>query len=100
MPERLSEDAVRHVAQLAQLQLTNEEIQTFTGQLGAILGHADDIEALDIADVPPSTHALPITNVFREDVVVPSLTQTEALSGAPAAEDGQFRVPRILGGEQ
>lgn len=98
--ERLTEEQVRHVAQLAQLQLTDDEIHTFTGQLGAILGHARDIEGLDIAQVSPATHAIPLVNVLREDVPRPSLDRDEVLASAPSAEDGRFRVPRILGEEQ
>ncbi len=100
MAEKLSEEAVRHVANLAQLALSDDEVHVFTEQLSAILGHARDIEALDIADVPPSTHAVPVTNAFREDEIRPSLDREEVLASAPVAEDGRFSVPRILGGEQ
>lgn len=100
MAEKLSEEAVRHVAGLAQLNVTDEEVHIFTEQLGAILGHARDIEALDIADVPPSTHAVPVTNVFREDEPRPSLDRDEVIAQAPDGEAGQFNVPKILGGEQ
>ena len=100
MAEQLSEQAVRHVAGLAQLDLTDDEVHVFTEQLAAVLRHARDIEALDIADVPPSTHAVPVTNVFREDEPRPSLDRDEVIAQAPDGEDGQFNVPRILGGEQ
>ncbi|MCU1448029.1 MAG: aspartyl/glutamyl-tRNA(Asn/Gln) amidotransferase subunit [Acidimicrobiales bacterium] len=93
----ISRDDVAHVARLARLDLTEEEIEQFTGQLGAVLEHAADIAALDIADVPPTAHPLPLVNVLRDDVPVPSLDREEVLSQAPAAEDGRFRVPRILG---
>ncbi len=100
MPDRLSPETVRHVASLARLDITDEEVEQFTEQLGAILSHAQDVEALDIADVPPTTHALPLENVLREDTVRPSLEREVVLAEAPAAESGQFRVPRILGEEQ
>jgi len=100
MSERLSAETVRHVASLARLEISDQEVEMFTEQLGNILGHAADIEALDIADVPPSTHAVPVVNVFRDDVVQPSLDREEVLAQAPQAEAGQFRVPRILGEEQ
>lgn len=99
MAESLSQDAVRHVAELARLDLTDEEVAAFTDQLGAVLEHAADIEALDIEDVEPTTHALPITNVLRKDVIEPSLDRDVVLGQAPASESGQFRVPKILGEE-
>ena len=99
MAERLSEDVVRHVATLARLDITDEEVTLFAEQLSDFFQHAQDVEALDIADVPPTTHALPLTNVLREDVVTPSLDRDVVLEQAPAAEAGQFRVPRILGEE-
>lgn len=99
MSENLSTETVRHVADLARLELTEDEIKQFTDQLGVVLQHAQDIEALDIADVPPSTHAVPVVNVFRDDVVRPVLDRDEVLGAAPQAEDGRFRVPRILGEE-
>jgi len=93
----ISRDDAAHVARLARLDLTDDELERFTGQLGAVLEHAADIAALDIADVPPTAHPLPLVNVLREDVPVPSLDRDEVLAQAPAAEDGRFKVPRILG---
>ncbi|MEO0493559.1 MAG: Asp-tRNA(Asn)/Glu-tRNA(Gln) amidotransferase subunit GatC, partial [Actinomycetota bacterium] len=78
---------------------SDAEIDEFTGQLGDILEHAADIEALDVGDVEPTSHPLPMVNVLRPDVVVPALDREALLSQAPAAEDGQFRVPPILGEE-
>ncbi len=99
MSERLTAETVRHVASLARLDITDAEVEQFTQQLGDILQHAADVEALDIADVPPTTHALPLENVLRPDEVRESLDRDVVLSQAPAAEDGRFRVPRILGEE-
>jgi len=93
----ISPDDVAHVARLARLDLTDEELVRFTGQLGAVLEHAADIAALDIADVPPTAHPLPLTNVLRPDEPQASLDREEVLAQAPATEDGRFRVPRILG---
>ncbi|GJM37206.1 MAG: glutamyl-tRNA(Gln) amidotransferase subunit C [Acidimicrobiales bacterium] len=90
---------MEHVARLARLELTDEEIELFTGQLGDILEHAADIEALDVGDIAPTSHPLPIVNVFRTDEVVPSLDRDEVLGQAPVAESGQFRVPPVLGEE-
>jgi aspartyl-tRNA(Asn)/glutamyl-tRNA(Gln) amidotransferase subunit C len=93
----ISRDDAAHVARLARLDLTDDELERFTGQLGAVLEHAADIAALDIADVPPTAHPLPLKNVLRADEPVASLDRDEVLDQAPAAEDGRFRVPRILG---
>jgi aspartyl-tRNA(Asn)/glutamyl-tRNA(Gln) amidotransferase subunit C len=90
---------VAHLATLARLALTDEELDHFGDQLAVIIGAVSRIGDLETADVPPTSHALPLTNVVREDVVRPGLTQEQALAGAPAAEDGRFRVPRILGEE-
>ena len=97
MPARISRDDVAHVARLARLELTADELERFTEQLGAVLDHAADVEALDVGDVPPTAHPLPLRNVFRDDVPRPSLDREEVLSQAPAAEDGRFRVPPVLG---
>ena len=93
----ISRDDVAHVARLARLELTDDELDTFTGQLAAVLDHAQDVEALDLADVPPTDHPLPLGNVLRPDVVGPTLSPDDALAAAPQAEDGRFRVPTILG---
>lgn len=94
---RITEDDVRHVAKLARLDVTDDEVALFTGQLEAVLQHAQDVEALDVAGVPPTAHPLPLRNVFRDDVPRPSLDRDEVLAMAPAADDRRFRVPRILG---
>ena len=96
---RITEDDVRHVARLARLDVTDDEVTLFAEQLEAVLEHAQDVEALDTADVPPTAHPLPVKNVFRDDVVRPSLDRAEVLAMAPAAEDDRFKVPRILGEE-
>ena len=94
---RITTDEVAHVAQLARLKLTDEELERFTGQLAAVLEHARDVEALDTAGVPPTAHPLPLVNVLREDEVAESLDRAEVLAAAPAVEEDRFRVPRILG---
>ena len=97
MTEHLTRETVAHVARLARLDVTDDELEMFTTQLGAVLDYAADIEKLDTADVPPTAHPLPLENVLRDDVVEPSLDREEVLSQAPSAEDDRFRVPRILG---
>jgi aspartyl-tRNA(Asn)/glutamyl-tRNA(Gln) amidotransferase subunit C len=99
MADRLTRDDVTHVARLARLRLTDDELDAFTAQLGKVLDHAADIEALDISDVPPTAHPYPLENVLRPDAVGPTLDRAEVLAQAPAAEADQFRVPPILGEE-
>jgi aspartyl-tRNA(Asn)/glutamyl-tRNA(Gln) amidotransferase subunit C len=89
---------VEHVARLARLALTDDEIEQFTRELGVILDHADQVAALDLHDVPPTAHPLPLVNVLRADAARHGLDRDEVLSMAPEAEDGRFRVPRILDG--
>ncbi|HVV09879.1 Asp-tRNA(Asn)/Glu-tRNA(Gln) amidotransferase subunit GatC [Amycolatopsis sp.] len=96
----ISRDEVAHLAKLARLAVTDEELDVFAGQLDQILDAVAKVGEVAADEIPPTSHAVPLTNVFREDVVRPGLTQQQALSGAPAAEDGRFRVPRILGEEQ
>jgi aspartyl-tRNA(Asn)/glutamyl-tRNA(Gln) amidotransferase subunit C len=95
--ERISTEQVAHVARLARLDLTPEELEHYTDQLAAILDHAADIEALDLDGVEPMTHPVPLRNVLRQDVEVPCLDRDEVLAAAPAAESGRFKVPPILG---
>lgn len=97
MSERISTEQVAHVARLARLDLTADELDHYTDQLAAILDHAADIEALDLDGVEPMTHPVPLRNVLREDVEVPCLDRDEVLAAAPAAESGRFKVPPILG---
>ena len=99
MFERITRGDVEHVARLARLELTDDEIDLFTGQLGDILEHAADIEALDVGDVEPMSHPLPIVDVTRADEVVTSVDRDEVLAQAPAVQAGQFRVPPVLGEE-
>ena len=97
MSRPISTEDVAHVATLARLRLSDDELERFTDQLAAVLEHARDVEALDTAGVPPTAHPLPLVNVLRDDVVAPSLDRDEVLGQAPAVEADRFRVPRILG---
>ena len=99
MSERITRADVAHVAALARLAVTDAELDEYTRQLGAVLDHAADVEALDVADVPPTAHPYPLANVLRADVVTPTLDRDEVLAQAPAAADGRFAVPAILGEE-
>ena len=87
---------VDHVARLARLALTSEERERFRRQLGIILEHAERVGEVAAEDVPPTSHPVPRTNVYRPDEVGPCLTTEEALAGAPEVEDGRFKVPPIL----
>ena len=95
MPE-ITREQVAHLADLARIDLSDAELDHLAPQLSVILDSVAAIQGVAGDDVPPTSPALPLTNVFREDVVVPGLTAEEALSGAPAVEDHRFSVPRIL----
>jgi aspartyl-tRNA(Asn)/glutamyl-tRNA(Gln) amidotransferase subunit C len=96
MPE-ITRDEVAHLARLSRLALDDTELDALSEQLDVILAAVAKIgEVSDAADVPPTTHAVPLENVARPDVVRPSLPRDAVLAGAPDAEDGRFRVPRIL----
>lgn len=92
----LTRDEVLHVAQLARLSLKPEEVDLFTRQLNDILEYMEKLQAADTAGVPPLAHVAPLADVFREDVVKPSLDRELSLKNAPAREDGNFVVPRII----
>jgi aspartyl-tRNA(Asn)/glutamyl-tRNA(Gln) amidotransferase subunit C len=99
MPE-ITRDEVAHLARLSRLALDDAELDALAAELGIILGAVAQIsQVTGAADVLPTTHAVPVENVTRPDVVAPSLARDDVLAGAPAAEDGRFRVPRILDDE-
>jgi aspartyl-tRNA(Asn)/glutamyl-tRNA(Gln) amidotransferase subunit C len=92
----ISREEVAHLARLARLAVNETELNTFAGQLDVILQAVARVGEVAAADIPPTSHSVPLTNILRDDVVKPGLTREEALSGAPDAADGRFRVPRIL----
>jgi len=92
----ITENDVKYIANLARLELTDKEIEYFTGQLSSIINYVDQLKELDTANIEPTTHAMPIQNVFREDAVKPSLKVEDALKNAPAKEGNLFKVPRII----
>lgn len=96
----LTSDDVRHVARLARLALTDDEVDALGSQLSNILAYAEKVGEVAVEDVPPTSHPYPLRNVWREDIARPSLDPAEAISTAPRAEDGRFQVPRIVGGEE
>ena len=87
---------VEHVARLARLELTDEEKERMRAQLDSILTYIDKLNELDTSTVEPTSHVLPMMNIFRDDEVRPSLSQEETLANAPDRQDLFFRVPRIL----
>ncbi len=97
---RISRADVAHLARLARLAVTDDELDVFAGQLDVILGAVARVAEVAADDIPPTTHAVPLTNVLRTDEVRPSLDRDAVLSQAPSAEDGRFRVPRILDDEE
>ena len=100
MTVEITRDEVAHLADLARIDLSDAELDHLAPQLSVILESVASISGVAGDDIPPTSHALPLTNVFRDDVVVPGLTAEQALSGAPAQEQQRFSVPRILGDEQ
>ena len=99
-PAAISRDEVAHLADLARIDLSDSELDHLAPQLSVILESVASINDVASDDIPPTSHALPLTNVFRDDVVRPGLTAEEALSGAPEVAHQRFKVPRILGDEQ
>ncbi len=95
----ISEEQVRHVALLARLALTDEQVRVLAGQLSTILDHVETIQELNLAGVLPTAHALAVTNAQRPDEVVPGLSQEQALRNAPKQRDGYFVIPRIAGAD-
>ena len=89
-------DLVRHLANLARIELDESEVVRFTEQLGVILDSVAKISSAIDENTPTTSHPIPLTNVFREDVIEPSLSQEQALSGAPDQGQGRFRVAAIL----
>jgi aspartyl-tRNA(Asn)/glutamyl-tRNA(Gln) amidotransferase subunit C len=96
---QISRDEVAHLARQARLALTDDELESYAGQLDAILDHVSQIQAVDVAGVVPTGNPLTDVNASRPDVVEPCLTQEQALAQAPKAVDGRFAVPRILEAE-
>jgi aspartyl-tRNA(Asn)/glutamyl-tRNA(Gln) amidotransferase subunit C len=92
----ITRDEVAHLAMLARLALTDAELDHFAGQLDQIIGAVARVQEVAADGIPPMTHAVPLTNVLRDDQIRPPLTPEQALACAPASEQARFRVPRIL----
>ena len=96
----MTPDAVRRLAGLARIALSDEEITKLAGELGAIVSAVETVQSVAGDDVPPTSHPIPLGNVFRNDIVGDTLTTDEALAGAPDHDGTRFRVTAILGDEQ
>jgi len=95
----ISRDDVAHLAKLARIEMNDAKLDHLAQEMDVILGAVARVQEVAAADVPPTSHPIPVNNVVREDVVRPSLTPGEALSGAPAQAEDRFKVPQILGEE-
>jgi len=95
----ISRDEVANLARLARITMSDAELDHLAGEMDVILGAVARVQEVAGSDVLPTSHPLAVNNVTREDLVLPSLTQAEALSGAPASDEGRFKVPQILGEE-
>jgi len=96
MAQKIDQIQVRKVAKLSRLELTDQEVQEFTGQLGAILEYVEKMNELDTEIVEPLAHCLPISNVFRQDSIKESLGTEKTLANAPQRDEVFFKVPKIL----
>lgn len=92
----ISASDIKHVALLARLNISDEELEAYTTKLNDILESVEKLNELDTEDVVPTAHILPVVNVFREDEVLESIDREEAIKGAPDVYEGQFRVPKIV----
>ena len=97
MPQRLTEDEVRHVAKLSRLRLNDDEVRHFTSQLAAVLDYVSRLNELDVENVEPMAHAMDVTNVLRPDEPATPLSIEAVLANAPDRDDPFFKVPKVLG---
>lgn len=95
----ISREDVAHLARLARIEMSDPELDHLAQELKLILGAVARVQEVATSDVPPTSHPIPVNNVVREDIVRPSLSPVEALSGAPAQTEDRFKVPQILGEE-
>ncbi|HEV8025272.1 MAG TPA: Asp-tRNA(Asn)/Glu-tRNA(Gln) amidotransferase subunit GatC [Candidatus Nanopelagicales bacterium] len=95
----ITREEVEHLARLARLELSEGETDHYAEQLSAIVDAVARVSEVTAEEIPPTSHPIPVTNVFREDVARPGLDRNEIAAAAPAWEDERFRVPRILGEE-
>ncbi len=94
--EEISEERVRHVALLSRLELTDDEVSRFSSELTGVIHHINKLEELNLTDIEPTSHPMPLTDVVRQDVVEPSLSNGASVANAPEEQDGCFKVPQII----
>jgi aspartyl-tRNA(Asn)/glutamyl-tRNA(Gln) amidotransferase subunit C len=99
-PAKITPEQVRHVARLSRLALDEAHLQRFAGQIESILEYVAQIDKVDVTGVEPMAHAVPLSNVFREDVAGPSLPLDKVLQNAPETDGPFFKVPKIIGGDE
>ena len=92
----ISKEDVKYVAALARIDVPQDRLEGFTKTLGAIVQYVEQLQKLDVSNVKPTSHAVPVGNVFRPDVIKPSLSNQEAMAIAVAAKDGSFKVPLVI----
>ncbi len=92
----INKDTVKYTANLARIELSDEELEHFTGQLDKILAYVDKLNTLNVADLKPTSHVLKMKNVYREDARKNSLPVSEAIKNAPSRENNLFKVPKII----
>lgn len=92
----IKDDVVRYVARLARIKLSEKEVKLFAQQLDQILAYVDKLKKLDVKDIPPTSHVMVLTNVFRKDEIKPSLSKEEVLKNVPQKKGDFFKVPRII----
>ena len=92
----INRDAVKYTADLARIELSDRELDHFTGQLDRILAYVEKLNTLNVANLEPTSHVLEMKNVYREDVVKASLAASEAIKNSPAKENNLFKVPKII----
>ncbi|MFP3999799.1 MAG: Asp-tRNA(Asn)/Glu-tRNA(Gln) amidotransferase subunit GatC [Desulfobacterales bacterium] len=93
---KITKDQVRHVAELARLDIEDRDLDRFCRDLGEILEYAESLGRVDTTKIPPTSHAVEISNAFRQDIVAKHLDREEALKNAPESEEGSFAVPRVI----
>lgn len=93
---KLTKDDVVYVAELARLEFNDDELKVFSDQLTSILDYAEKLNELDTSNIMPTAHVLPVNNVLREDVVIPSLDREKVLQNAPDQQNGCFKVPKVI----
>ncbi|MEW6117839.1 MAG: Asp-tRNA(Asn)/Glu-tRNA(Gln) amidotransferase subunit GatC [Nitrospirota bacterium] len=93
---KITKDEVRHIAKLSRLALNEDEVEIFSTQLSAIVEYVEQLNKLDTSGIEPTSHVLPLNNVMRDDITMPSLPREDALQNAPDATEKFYRVPKII----